>query len=336
MLEVLNVLSALRKQGWRPLRSIHFASWDAEEYNLIGSTEYVEDHMSDLRDNAVAYLNVDVGVVGDNFWAAGSPVFERALLRVLDRISDPVKNGTLRQRWDDGKSKLEGLGAGSDYVAFQDMAGCSSIDFGFGSKDGAQGFPYHSCYETFEWMERFGDPAVSVLCDADEGDGMCVKGFNYHKMLAQAWVLLILEFAQEPVVPFDLKIYATAVKGYVDDLEKYAAAKGSKEKVDVGPLREAATLFEKNAKVLHDWDDYWYSQVFGRGGFENSAMAYDRMTHNARLTDFETNLLDLPAGKDDHEQHGVSPLLSPFSSQSQLQLSRFLPLALHAKLKSPH
>ncbi|EON65282.1 hypothetical protein W97_04520 [Coniosporium apollinis CBS 100218] len=282
MLEVVNILTTLRANGWAPLRSIYFASWDAEEYNLIGSTEYVEDHIEDLRKNGVAYLNVDVGVVGDEFRAAASPLFNHALMRVLDRVSDPVRNVTLRQLWDDRKSKLEGLGAGSDYVAFQDLAGTSSIDFGFKGP----GFPYHSCYETFEWMEQFGDP-----------------GFLYHKTLAQVWALLILELAQEPLLPFDLSAYATAVSGYIEDLEHYAADR-SAVNFDIGPLRQAAELFEQNAKAFKDWETFWFSQV--RTGFETNAIGIMRGDHNARMSDFETNLLDLPKhGKDDGEQHGV-------------------------------
>ena len=174
MMEVVNIFGTLKKLGWRPLRTIEFASWDAEEYNLIGSTEYVEDHIDYLRDNGVAYLNVDVGVAGPNFKAAASPLFERTLLHVLDRVSDPVRNVTLKQVWEASKSELKGLGAGSDYVAFQDFAGVSSLDMGF--EGASHNYPYHSCYETFEWMEQHGDP-----------------GFQYHKTLAQVWALLILE-----------------------------------------------------------------------------------------------------------------------------------------------
>ena len=29
-------------KGWRPGRTVVLCSWDAEEYGLIGSTEYVE------------------------------------------------------------------------------------------------------------------------------------------------------------------------------------------------------------------------------------------------------------------------------------------------------
>jgi Peptidase family M28/PA domain len=127
MLEVVRIFGELRKLGWRPLRTIEFASWDGEEYNLIGSTEHVENRQDELRRDGYAYLNVDVGVTGTDFWAAASPLYERALLRVLDRTSDPATNRTLRDLWDARNTGLEGLGAGSDYVAFQDIAGTSWI-----------------------------------------------------------------------------------------------------------------------------------------------------------------------------------------------------------------
>lgn len=283
MLEVVNILGQLRSNGWRPLRSIVFASWDAEEYNLIGSTEYVEEHMDDLRDNALAYINVDVGVSGDELYADGSPMFKHAWLRVLDRVADPVKNKTLRALWDEKHSQLGGLGAGSDYVAFQDMAGTSSIDFGFQGP----GFPYHSCYETFEWMAQYGDP-----------------GFAYHTTLAQIWILLILELAQEPILPFNLKDYADSVKGYIDDLDKYAREKGDDD-LDVQPLREAADLLDRNSREFQGWEDSWYGQVYGTGGFESNALAVHRISHNARMSNFETHLLDLPQGKKDKGPHGI-------------------------------
>jgi hypothetical protein len=95
--QVIRVFGELRKRGWRQLRIIEFASWGGEEYNLIGSTEHVENRLDELRRDGFAYLNVDMGVIGSDFRAAASPLFERALLRVLDRTSDPVVNRTLRE-----------------------------------------------------------------------------------------------------------------------------------------------------------------------------------------------------------------------------------------------
>lgn len=202
---------------------------------MIGSTEHVEARMDILRRNGVAYLNVDVAVTGSDFVASASPVLQTALLRVLERVVDPISNKTLRAVWAEKGSTVTGLGAGSDYVAFQDMAGTSSLDMGF---TGAP-YPYHSCYDNFDWMDKFGDP-----------------GFQYHKTLAQVWALLILELSDRELLTFDFEVYSNAVRGYVDDLEAFAKKNNGAEKklLDLTALHGAADEFDKNARQFHAWD----------------------------------------------------------------------------------
>lgn len=285
-LEVMRVFGELKSVGWRPLRTIEFASWDGEEYNLIGSTEHVEDQMEKLRKDGIAYINVDVGVSGDSFEAAGSPLFRRLLYTAMGRVSDSAVNKTLKELWDAKGKRLEGLGAGSDYVAFQDMAGTSSLDFSFGGEP----FPYHSCYENYDWMVKFGDP-----------------DFHRHRMLGELWALILLELADSPILPFDLEVYAGEFTNYVDNLHAYAQSKGvplastshaaavaaRDEIVNLKPLYDAAEVFRRNAAVFQSWEQIWYSTVYGSGGFENNMMGVRRVDHNNRLARFETNLLDL-------------------------------------------
>jgi Peptidase family M28/Transferrin receptor-like dimerisation domain/PA domain len=279
MLEIVRIFGELRQLGWRPLRTIEFASWDGEEYNLIGSTEHVENRQDELRRDGYAYLNVDVAVSGTDFWAAASPLYERALLRVLDRTSDPTTNRTLRDMWNAKNNGLEGLGAGSDYVAFQDIAGTSSIDLGFRG----QSFPYHSCYDNYEWMAKFGDPT-----------------FAHHTVLGQVWALLLFELADKPILPFDMEDYAKYVERYVSDLEEYIRAKekaaGVPNTLNLRGLHDAAAEFKTEAHTFHDWDRGWTEAVFSGGGFENNVMAIKRMGHNNRMANFETHLLDLEEG----------------------------------------
>src|SRR5580765_998817 len=52
-LEEARALGELRKQGWAPKRTIIYAAWDGEEPALLGSTEWVETHLSDLQQHAV-------------------------------------------------------------------------------------------------------------------------------------------------------------------------------------------------------------------------------------------------------------------------------------------
>ncbi|CAI7597727.1 unnamed protein product [Penicillium glandicola] len=272
-LEVVRAFGELLTYGWRPLRTIEFVSWDGEEYNLIGSTEYVEKEIVDLRANAFAYLNVDVGVSGPDFRVSASPVFERTVLQVLGRISDPYANATLKDLWDKRGSKITPLGAGSDYVAFQDIAGTSSIDFGFEGEP----YPYHSCYETYDWMANFADP-----------------DFQYHKILAQFWGLLLLDLSENPMLPFDLEVYGDSIGEWVKDLDKFAKSK--KAEVDMQPMFKAATEMKANAATFQSWNKIWHDTVWGMGGYESNVMAVQRVNHNARMAAFDTNLLDLEEG----------------------------------------
>jgi uncharacterized protein YjlB len=272
-LEVVRVFGELLDYGWRPLRTIEFVSWDGEEYNLIGSTEYVEKEVENLRKNAYAYLNVDVGVSGSEFRAAGSPVFERSVHQILGRLSDPYANKTLKEIWDDKGMKLDALGAGSDYVAFQDIAGTSSIDFGF---EGGP-YPYHSCYESYDWMEKFGDP-----------------DFQYHKLLGQFWGLLLLDVSENPMLPFDLEAYARSISGWVKDLDAFAKKKGAK--VDMQLMFNAAAELEADAARFTQWNQIWHDSVWGSGGYESNVMAIQRVNHNTKMANFDTHLLDLEEG----------------------------------------
>lgn len=315
-LEIVRLFGELKSLGWRPLRTIEFASWDGEEYNLIGSTEHVENDVQSLYNDGFAYLNVDVAVSGDRLRASASPMFEALLLRVLKRVSDPKTSESLHSIWKKTNSKLEGLGAGSDYVAFQDIAGTSSMDLAFEGEP----YPYHSCYDNFDWMSKAGDP-----------------GFQYHRALGQIWALLILELADRPVAPFDMVAYSNAIVKYVDDLHAYAKNQSvpikdlkkqgkrdsdkdsNKGHVDMQSLYDTAKLFQKEAATFQHWETLWNETLHDTGGFETNLMAAKRGSHNSRMSWFDTHLLDL------EEDGGVSS-----SSQSPFVATMF------PKLLNPH
>ena len=49
LMEVVRVFGELRKLGWRPRRTIVFASWAAEEYGYLGSYEYVYQNLAKIQ-----------------------------------------------------------------------------------------------------------------------------------------------------------------------------------------------------------------------------------------------------------------------------------------------
>src|SRR6185312_3590080 len=97
MLEAVHGIGELLKAGWKPKRTLIFGSWDAEEEGLIGSTEWGEQHATELA-NAAAYFNVDVAVAGPKFGASSVPTLKQFIRDVSKAVPSP-KGGTLYEVW---------------------------------------------------------------------------------------------------------------------------------------------------------------------------------------------------------------------------------------------
>ncbi|KAM0703254.1 hypothetical protein Q7P35_009192 [Cladosporium inversicolor] len=281
MQELVRIFGQLRKLGWRPLRTIEFVSWDAEEFNMMGSTEYVEENMPYLRENAIAYLNVGAGVFGPNFRAAGSPLWERSLLRVLDRVADPNTNSSLKSLWEDNKSRLEGLGAGSDYVAFQDMAATQ----------------HTPATKTSNGCRPSATPTVCHTTTHSPRSGLSLSSKSPTGLYS----------------PFDLTKYADALAQYVESLRTdakitFTAASGKPGSklagagLNLKPLDDAVANLKVSTEQFHQFEDTWTRQVLGRGGLEPNSYTFRRLDYNDRLTDFEADLLDIPRASEKQEK----------------------------------
>ncbi|KAG0780290.1 hypothetical protein G6F22_010166 [Rhizopus arrhizus] len=152
LLEIARVLGQMLQTGWRPRRTIILASWDAEEYGLIGSTEWVEDNIDWLKEEAAVYINCDVGVAGPHFSAAASPSLNKILYEVTGMINDPRTGKSVYDAWLERsnavgvpteKPAIDVLGSGSDFTAFLDHAGIAAMHLGFEGNYGV----YHSVYD---------------------------------------------------------------------------------------------------------------------------------------------------------------------------------------------
>ncbi|MGB6850371.1 MAG: transferrin receptor-like dimerization domain-containing protein, partial [Thermoanaerobaculia bacterium] len=118
------------------------------------------------------------------------------------------------------------LGSGSDYTVFLDHLGIPSMSFGFSGPSGV----YHSVYDNFRWMEKFGDPQ-----------------FVYHAAAARFFGLLAMRLAGSEVVAFRFSSYAEALERELDELERslvrktrLAVLEGEETlSLDLTPVREA-------------------------------------------------------------------------------------------------
>jgi len=225
LMEEAKSLGALRKAGWRPARTIVYASWDGEEPGLLGSTEWAETHAKELQAKAVVYINSDGNDRG--FLQAGASY---PLRRLIDQaaadVIDPETHVSVHDRAlaalqvaalapdatpqlkamaktaESGELPVGDLGSGSDYTPFLQHLGVASMNLAYGG-EGQSGGVYHSAYDTFEHYVRFGDP-----------------GLVYGVALAETTGRVVLRAADADLLPFQYANLAETVGAQVDELKK--------------------------------------------------------------------------------------------------------------------
>jgi N-acetylated-alpha-linked acidic dipeptidase len=239
MLEMARGFGQLLKQGWKPKRTLILCSWDAEEYGLIGSTEWAEDNADELRQKAVAYLNVDVAVSGPNFGASAVPSLWRLLRAATRDVKDPKSGLSVYQQWQDRtreqraesddsrtEARIGALGSGSDYTPFLQHLGIPSTDMGFGGDYGV----YHSAFDSFYWMTHFGDP-----------------NFAYHVTAAQLWGTMAMRLADADGLPLDYVAYADQIREFFADSVKTAKRRNLASAFDEKAMNDAVKDFSEAA-----------------------------------------------------------------------------------------
>jgi N-acetylated-alpha-linked acidic dipeptidase len=258
MLETARAFGELVRAGWKPRRTIVMCEWDGEEPGLMGSTEWVEANRAELQSKAVAYLNTDVGVAGPNFTASATPSLKQLVREVAREVQDPRDVRSIYNVWLDratrqqeepsgiarppsakftapGDAPIEALGAGSDFCPFFDHAGIPSLDAGFIGDYGV----YHSMYDDFYWMKKFGDPT-----------------FEFHVALAKILGTLALRLDESDTLPFDYSAYAAEISRAASDLATRAAKQGIGT-ADVPAVSDAAAQLTASAarasQAMQQW-----------------------------------------------------------------------------------
>lgn len=283
VLAAAKAVAELAKAGERPRRTIVFATWDAEEWGLIGSTEWVEELARELGLKAVAYINQDAVATGPAFGASASPSLKSFVREVTRAVPAPaladrrtavraagssVSGESVYDRWRagtpsasapgaPGEVPLGNLGGGSDFAGFYNHLGIPSAGWGFGGGWGQ----YHSAYDTYAWMSRFGDP-----------------GFVHHATTAKLAAVAALRLANAEILPYDYVEFARELRAVAAALEQEASARGMAE-VGMAALDRAFAAMEEAALEFAGARDQW----LGHGGAgqpaARSASAADSANH---------------------------------------------------------
>ncbi|CAL8234160.1 unnamed protein product [Arctogadus glacialis] len=212
--ETVRSAGKLLSNGWRPRRTIIFASWDAEEFGLLGSTEWAEDNAKLLQERAVAYINADSAIEGMYTLRVDcTPSLHTLVYDLTKQIASPEEGEEgvslydswhKRDNWtsDRDAPRISKLGSGSDFEAYFIRLGIAAGRARY-TKDRKterySSYPvYHSVYETFELVERFYDPTFRRL-----------------QAVAQVRGGLIFRLADSQLLPLDANEYAGSLRRYV-------------------------------------------------------------------------------------------------------------------------
>ena len=235
-------LGQLHRQGWRPARTIVYASWDGEEPGLLGSTEWAEAHADELKRKALLYINTDNNGRGYLF-AGGNGELQHLMTQVAGDVADPQTGVTVLERsraailaghYQDpesvrpalladakaGKLPLGALGSGSDYSSFAQHLGIPSLNLGFGGEDQSGG-SYHSLYDSYYHVMHFDDP-----------------GLAYGAALSKVVGRVVLRSADGARVPAHYSDFASDVSQYIGEIQKLATDQREKDRTLADLRRE--------------------------------------------------------------------------------------------------
>ncbi len=234
VLEAARAVADAITKGHRPKRTIVFATWDAEEWGLMGSTEYVEDDSLRLMRGGVAYLNQDVAAQGARFGGGGSPSLRATLRDIARAVPDPSGKGSVYAEWrrysavaDTAEPSMGDPGGGSDFAGFYNHLGIPIAEWGFGGAGGV----YHSQYDDFTWMSTFGDST-----------------FAYHATAARIGAAMLLRLGNADILPYDYVEFARTMQRYLPAMDRMLATK--KWSGSTTALRAAIGRMEQEASAF--------------------------------------------------------------------------------------
>ncbi|XP_039706765.1 transferrin receptor protein 1 isoform X2 [Pteropus medius] len=132
LLELAQIFSNMvLKDGFKPSRSIVFASWSAGDFGAVGATEWLEGYLSSLHSKAFTYINLDNAILGtSNFKVSASPLLYSLLEKVMQNVKHPVTGQSLYQdsNW---ISKVEKLSFDNAAFPFLAYSGIPAVSFRF-------------------------------------------------------------------------------------------------------------------------------------------------------------------------------------------------------------
>ncbi|EGW30678.1 uncharacterized protein SPAPADRAFT_51890 [Spathaspora passalidarum NRRL Y-27907] len=287
LLEMIKVFTSLqRKHQWSPSRSIYFVSFDATEYNLAGSAEWVENKKELLKKSGYLYVDLSDLIAGDELSVQAHPFLRDVVSTRMQKVLSNAKGSdgnplTLYDLFTQQNKNTVAIKNNfleyKNYVPFINLVNVPSLEIKYkGVK-----YPKNSCFDNFEYFEN-------MKID---------KSMEKHAELVELISRIVLRCAEAPFIPYNFIDLGTMLDAYIDDLSKFS--KDIIDKLDQPNkpilhfdfLLRAAHLVKDNARRYHDVSNQWQAFIRESRGIEPSLYAVSRRKWNDNMLDFNAKFL---------------------------------------------
>lgn len=195
LLETARVFGEMLKRDFRPMRTLMFCSWGAGEYNSLGSTQWAKDNYLNLKEKAVAYINLDALVLGHHTLTAHGSYLLHNLIR---DASKKILNATLQE--------VQLTELDSDAAVFANFLGVPSLEFYYTDDNITHPTLKHplrnSLYDTYYAVNNMLDP-----------------GFKHHTAMVQLVCEVLRSLSESTIMPLDVHEFAMSVKNTFMDFQ---------------------------------------------------------------------------------------------------------------------
>lgn len=282
LLELVKIFTSLqRRYDWSPSRSIYFISFDATEYNLAGSAEWVKLRQKELMKGSYAYIDLNDLVSGDVLSVKANPLMHDLVKEELLKVEllESQKGKNMKTLFDLYKSQNGGndrisnnMLENKNYLPFINMLNMPSMEIGFRGET----FPKHSCANSFKNFEK-----------------QTASSMNLHAQVVELLGRIGLNLAENPIIPFDFSVLADRLMDYSLDLEKYAKAQSDAKlnHLEYTKLREAIHLLKGYANRVNEFRHDRNEFVAGTSSLEPAVLSAARRNLNVKMSEISSAFL---------------------------------------------
>ncbi|XP_043926226.1 transferrin receptor protein 1 [Protopterus annectens] len=211
LLELARILSDLVKDGYKPMRSVVFASWTAGDFGAVGATEWLEGYLPVLHAKAFAYINLDAAIQGlSDFQVSGSPILLDLVEKTIKNVKSPVGGTTetiyekIKRTYPNWKSScVQQLSMENAAYPFLSYTGIPSVSFSVKRQA-----PYQFLGTNMDTLQQLKN-AVDYQLDSAA------------RAVTEVAAQMAIRLTHDHQLYMDYEIYSEVLKDFISEIRNY-------------------------------------------------------------------------------------------------------------------